>query len=121
MTCCYCFWALREYRQPPAEPIGYKGASVSWPLGAVHMGTPGCSGSRVLWQGTKENTQTTDGHCCLPPRHEPSVTSGLQKPTERQTRRVTWDSVRRTCTSYVRLQIVNKQHKAMLSFQRLMF
>ncbi|CAB1425553.1 unnamed protein product [Pleuronectes platessa] len=46
----------------------------------VHTGAPGCSGSRALWQGTKDNTQTTDGLCCLPPSHEASAGSRLRNP-----------------------------------------
>ncbi|KAG7240234.1 hypothetical protein INR49_027045 [Caranx melampygus] len=82
MNAIACLAGGEEYRRPPVEPVGYEGASCELipRRSKVHMGTLGCSGSRVLWQGTKENTQTTDGLCCLPPSHEASAGTGLQNP-----------------------------------------
>ena len=60
---------LQNKRHLPEEPMGNKGASVcADPPGecSVYVDPLGSAG-KALWQGTKENTQATDGLCCLPP------------------------------------------------------
>lgn len=89
------------------------------------MGTLGCSGSRVLWQGTKDNTQTTDGLCCLSCSHVASTDSGLQNPLRH------WDTekprtqsggyVSHMWSSLLMLQMINKQHKSVFLYQSFHF